>query len=306
MIKFQAFIGCAAMLAAVAVSADAQAQAQSQSQSQSQDSSAAANTASSPDVNLTPRRLVFGPNDRGVKEITVFNKTNATATYTISLVDEAMTPDGALVPADKAPDGEKAKLKSATPWVRFSPRQVTLGPQSAQTVRVQVRRPPDAAPGEYRTHFSVSAVPPADNGVDIAAAATGAQSNTLQVKLTPVYGIMIPIIVRNGDLPAQAGITDVRLVKGEARQGIQFDITRSGDRSVYGGIDIYLVGQGPEKKIAAIKGIGVYGEIGSRKVTLPIDPKAATIAPGSRVKIVYTDDELNPGKVLAQTEATLS
>ena len=299
--KFPVIIGCAAMLATAAVGADAQAP----SQSPPKDSSTA-NTATSPDVNLTPRRLVFGPNDRGVKEITVFNKTTATATYTIRLVDEAMTPDGALVAADKAPADEKAKLKSATAWVRFSPRQVTLGPQSAQTVRVQVRRPPDAAPGEYRTHFSVSAVPPADNGVDIAAAATGTQGNTLQVKLTPVYGIMIPIIVRNGELPAQAGITGVQLVKGAGREGIQFDITRAGSRSVYGGIDVYLVGEGADKKIAAIKGVGVYSEINSRKITLPIDPKAGPIAPGARVKIVYTDDELNPGKVLAETEATLS
>lgn len=299
--KIQAIIGCAAMLAAVASSADAQAQ----SQSQSKDSSAA-NTASSPDVNLTPRRVVFGPNDHGVKEITVFNRTNKTATYTIVLVDEAMTPDGSLVTLDKAPEDEKAKLKSATAWIRYSPRQVTLGPQEAQTVRVQVRRPADAPPGEYRTHFSVTAVPPPDTGVDINTATSDAQSNELKIALTPVYGIMIPIIVRTGELAAQAGITDVRLVKGSAREGVQFDITRSGDRSVYGGIDVYLVGQGGEKKIAGVRGVGVYGEIDHRQIVLPIDPKAGPIAPGSRVKIVYTDDELNPGKVLAETEATLS
>jgi hypothetical protein len=183
---------------------------------------------------------------------------------------------------------------------------VTLGPQEAQTVRVQVRRPADAPPGEYRTHFSVTAVPPPDTGVDINTATSDAQSNELKIALTPVYGIMIPIIVRTGELAAQAGITDVRLVKGSAREGVQFDITRSGDRSVYGGIDVYLVGQGGEKKIAGVRGVGVYGEIDHRQIVLPIDPKAGPIAPGSRVKIVYTDDELNPGKVLAETEATLS
>lgn len=299
--KFRAITACAAVLAAIAVNADAQSPAPAQKQD-----SSAANTATSPDVNLTPRRLVFGPNDRGVKEITVFNRTNATATYTIVLVDEAMTPDGALVTVDKAPDAEKSRLKSATSWVRYSPRQVTLGPQEAQTVRVQVRRPPDAAPGEYRTHFSVTAVPPPDTGVDINTAASGVQSNELKIRLTPVYGIMIPIIVRNGDLPAQAGIKDVRLVKGDGRQGIQFDITRTGDRSVYGGIDVYLLGSGDQKKIASIRGVGVYGEIDQRKMTLPLDAKAPPIAPGARVKIVYTDDELKPGTVLAETEATLS
>ena len=85
--KFGAITAFAAVLAALAVSADAQ--TQSAAQNQSQDNSAA-NTASSPDVNLTPRRVVFGPSDRGVKEITVFNRTNKTATYTIVLIDQAM------------------------------------------------------------------------------------------------------------------------------------------------------------------------------------------------------------------------
>jgi len=298
-------IGCAAMLAAASTSAVAFAQSQQQAQQQSQDSSAA-NTATSPDVNLTPRRVVFGPNDRGVKEITVFNRTNNTATYTIALVDQAMMPDGALVATDKAPEAEKARLKSANAWVRYSPRQVTLGPQQAQTVRLQIRPAAGAAPGEYRTHFTVTATPPADTGTDIAAAATGADSKELKIKLTPVYGIMIPIIVRTADLNAQAGIANVKFVKGGERNGIGFSITRAGDRSVYGGVEVFLLGNGSEKKIAAIRGVGVYGEIDHRDIVVPLDPKAPAVGPGSRVKIVYTDDELKPGTVLAQTEATLS
>jgi hypothetical protein len=248
---------------------------------------------------------VFGPNDRGVKEITVFNRTNRTATYTIVLLDRIMTPSGAIVGPDEAPADVKAKFHSATDWVRYSPRQVTLGPQQSQTVRIQARRPADLPPGEYRTHFSVTATPPPTTGTDIAAAAGGAANNELQIRLTPVYGIMIPIIVRTGELPAQAGISDVTLVKG-ARPAVRFDITRSGGRSLYGGIDVFLLGSGEQKKIASIRGLGVYGEIGHRTVSLPLAKDAPPVAPGSRVKIVYTDDELKPGTVLAETEATLS
>jgi len=301
--KFGAITAFAAVLAALAVSADAQ--TQSAAQNQSQDNSAA-NTASSPDVNLTPRRVVFGPSDRGVKEITVFNRTNKTATYTIVLIDQAMTPDGALVPIDKAPEAEKARLKSATSYIRYSPRQVTLGPQEAQTVRVQIRPPSGAAPAEYRTHFSVTAVPPPDAGLDIADAAGTVENKQLSVRLTPVYGIMIPIIVRTGELPAQASISDVKLVNQDGKKSIQFEVNRQGERSLYGGVEVFLLGQGEPKKAAAVRGVGVYGEIDARKVTLPLDPKAPAIGPGSRVKIVYTDDEMKPGTVLAETEATIS
>src|SRR5690348_15796320 len=104
--KLRAITACAAALVAISASAGAQ-----DAPAQPQDS-AAANVATSPDVNLTPKRIVFGPNDRGVKEITVFNRTNAGATYTIVLVDQLMTPTGAIVAPDKVSEAEKARMKS--------------------------------------------------------------------------------------------------------------------------------------------------------------------------------------------------
>jgi hypothetical protein len=240
-----------------------------------------------------------------VKEITVFNRTNGTATYTIILTDEVMTPDGAIVAAENGPAAEKARLRSALPYLRYSPRQMTLGPQESQTVRIQARPPAGDAPAEYRTHFSVTAAPPADTGVDIAAAASGAQSNDVLVRITPIYGIMIPIIVRTGDLSAQTSISEVHLVQAEGQRAIGFDLNRSGGRSVYGGIDMFLLGSGAPKKIGGIRGLGVYNEIDRRAVVIPLDANAPAVGPGSHVKIVYTDDELKPGTILAQAEATL-
>jgi hypothetical protein len=302
--KYRAMTAAAAVLAMLAGSAGAQDAQQAQQQDAS--ASAAPNAAVSGDVNLTPRRIVFGPRDRGVKEITIFNRTNGTATYTITLTDRAMTPDGELVAVDDAPAGEKERLKSALSFIRYSPRQMTLGPHESQTVRLQARPPAGELPAEYRTHFSVTATPPPDTGLDIAAAAGGARNDLLQVQITPIYGIMIPIIVRTGELSAQTSISNVHLVEAQGRRGIGFAINRSGGRSVYGGIDIYLEGSGSPKKIGGIRGLGVYGEIDQRRVVIPLDANAPPVGAGSRVKIVYTDDELNPGTVLAETEATLS
>jgi hypothetical protein len=300
--KYRAMTAVAAVLVMLGASAGAQ----DTQQPEGQETSAAPAAAASGDVNLTPRRLVFGPRDRGVKEITVFNRTNGTATYTIALTDQAMTTDGAIVAADKAPAAEQERLKSALSFIRYSPRQMTLGPHESQTVRLQARPPAGEPPAEYRTHFSVTATPPPDTGVDIAAAASGAQSNMLQVRITPVYGIMIPIIVRTGELSEQTSISNAHLVQTQGRRAIGFTIKRSGGRSVYGGIDIFLEGSGSPKKIGGIRGLGVYTEIDHRDVVIPLDADAPPVGAGSRVKIVYTDDELNPGTVLAETEATLS
>jgi hypothetical protein len=302
--NYRGMIAAAAALVALGGSADAQDSQPAQGQNAS--TSPPANVATSGDVNLTPRRIVFGPRDRGVKEITVFKRTDGTATYTITLTDQAMTPDGALVAASDAPAAEKARLKSALPFIRYSPRQMTLGPHESQTVRLQARPPAGEVPAEFRTHFSVTAMPPPDTGVDIAAAAAGARNDLLEVRVTPVYGIMIPIIVRTGELSAQVSISNVRMVETQGRRAIGFAINRTGDRSVYGAVDVYLEGSGSPKKIGGIHGLGVYGEIDQRRIVIPLDADAPAVGPGSRVKIVYTDDELNPGTVLAQTEATLS
>jgi hypothetical protein len=302
--KYRAMTAVAAVLVTLARSAGAQDAPQAPVQEVS--TSAPANTATSGDVNLTPRRLVFGPRDRGVKEITVFNRTDGTATYTITLTDRAMTPDGALVAPGDVSAAEQARLKSALDFIRYSPRQMTLGPHESQTVRLQARPPAGEAPAEYRTHFSVAATPPPDTGTDIAAAASGTQATSLQVRITPVFGIMIPIIIRTGDLSEQTSISNPRLVEAAGKRAIGFTIHRSGGRSVYGGIDIFLEGSGSPKKIGGIRGLGVYTEIDHRDVVIPIDADAPAVGRGSRVKIVYTDDELNPGTVLAETEATLS
>lgn len=295
-------------VAAALLSFGAGAHAQDTPQAPGQEASTSPppNAATSGDVNLTPRRIVFGPRDRGVKEITVFNRTAGTATYTITLTDQVMMPDGAIVAASEAPATEKERLKSALSFIRYSPRQMTLGPHESQTVRLQARPPAGEPPTEYRTHFSVTATPPADTGVDIAAAASGTTSNMLDVRITPIYGIMIPIFVRTGDLSAQVSISNVHMVETQGRRAIGFAIDRSGARSVYGAVDIYLERPGSSKKIGGIHGLGVYGEIDQRRVVIPLDTDAPAVGPGSRVKIVYTDDELNPGTILAQTEATLS
>jgi hypothetical protein len=303
--KYRAMTAVAAVLLTISMSAVAQDAGQAPAQDQASDEPPP-NATTSGDVNLTPRRIVFGPRDRGVKEITVFNRTNGTATYTITLTDQAMTPDGAIVAVDKASAAEQARLKSALDFIRYSPRQMTLGPHESQTVRLQARPPAGEPPAEYRTHFSVTATPPPDTGVDIAAAASGAQSDLLQVRITPVFGIMIPIIVRTGELSEQTSISNARLVEAQGKRAIGFTINRSGGRSVYGGIDIFLEGSGSPKKIGGIRGLGVYTEIDHRDVVIPLDADAPAVGRGSRVKIVYTDDELNPGAILAEAEATLS
>ena len=74
-------------------------------------------------------------------------------------------------------------------------------------------RPQGLPDGEYRVHMLFRAIPPATPVVQ----PTDEQPKGVQFKLTPVYGVTIPVIVRLGNLQATAGIANVHLEKKRRR-----------------------------------------------------------------------------------------
>jgi hypothetical protein len=256
---------------------------------------AVAAPASAQDVNLTPKRVVFADGAHSSAEVIVFNRGASTATFKIDLVERAMRPDGAMVET-----GQPGPA-SAAPFVRLSPRRVTLAPGETQVVRMQVRRPEGLAHGEYRTHLTVSRVPqPGDAAQVLTGSAKG-----VSVQLRPVYGMSIPIVVRQGQVSAEAGIEDVKPVQERGVPAVAFVLARRGTASVYGDLEVALIEGDKARPIAMAKGVGVYPEIESRRVVLSLAKGAPVLKPGARLRVTYTDDDVRPGAVLARREVVL-
>lgn len=94
------------------------------------------------DINLYPKRVVLDSRTR-VVSIGLFNKTANTGDYDIKVSDRMMTEDGQLVDlASVADPAIKARVKTASAFLRWSPRKVTLRGNEAQTVRVMARITP--------------------------------------------------------------------------------------------------------------------------------------------------------------------
>ena len=258
------------------------------------------------DINLYPKRVVIDEHNR-VASIGLYNRTTATGDYDLTVGDMMMTEDGRLVDLAAVTDtAAKARVRTASGFLRWSPHRVTLPGSEAQMVRVIAHVPPDLPPGEYRAHFSAIAVPPVDEGLSIQQAANQTQATGIGVRIVPRFGIAIPVIVRVGQTTLTVGFTDISLgaAPGGGRQ-INFTITRDGTRSAFG--DITVTPAGGRSIVAQIRGIGVYTELARRFVHIPIDPKADPrfTAPGARLTITYTDDDVAPGKVLARAEFTV-
>ncbi|WP_157083159.1 hypothetical protein [Novosphingobium lentum] len=258
------------------------------------------------DVNIFPKRVVIDPRQR-IGSIGLFNRVAASGDYEVTLGDLMMTEDGDLIALDKVTDPAlRARVHPAGPLLRWSPHRVTLAGNEAQTVRVMAHAAPDTPPGEYRSHFSIISVPPATDGLTIDSAAGAASPGGIGVRIVPRFGISIPVIVRVGETTLTVGLRDLAVSAPTASpRVIDLVITRDGTRSAFG--DLSVTAKGQRTPVAEIKGIGVYTEVGARKVHIPVAAKTdpQLLAHGAKLTVTYTDDDAAPGKILARQEFTV-
>ena len=184
--------------------------------------------------------------------------------------------------------------------IRYAPRRIMLEPGQPQSVRITARPPAELPDGEYRVHMSFRAVPDATPVAPApveAAPATG-----VQIKLTPIYGITIPLIVRKGQLEGAATIASAQVVRETTGSTLQLAMTRSGARSIYG--EIQVLKRGQREPVYLARGIAIYPELTARSLSLPLSPEQAVLLKGS-VRIEYREPAELGGKLIAALDATL-
>ncbi len=244
------------------------------------------------DLLVAPTRVILD-GSRGT-EVVLNNIGAEPATYRISLEIKRMTAEGGL--DEITEEDARPAERTALDMIAFSPRRVTLPPNQPQVVRVGVRVPEGTAPGEYRAHMLFRAVP------DATAAATGdakPAGEGVSIALTPIYGITIPVIVRVGDLGAEAAIGEAWVSETRDGPAFNFDLSRTGNRSVYG--DIEVTRPGAAEPLLVARGIAVYPEVGARKVSLRVPGELAAKLKGP-VRIRYTEDREIGGGTIDEAE----
>ena len=242
------------------------------------------------DLLVAPTRIVLN-GSRGT-EIVLSNIGDEVATYRISVELRRMKEDGSLEDVPAANDREK----TARDMIFYAPRRVTIAPNEPQTIRIAARAPKGLPDGEYRAHLLFRAVPP-PRPVRPATEIKG-----IAFELIPVYGVTIPVVIRMGNLQAKVGIANVQLTKDDGKPAVALDLTRAGDRSVFG--DVRVFKPGVKDPIAVQRGVAVYTEIGTRHLVIPVQPDFAAGAAGPvTVDFVETSDA---GPIsLAETKTVL-
>ena len=245
---------------------------------------------------VTPKRVVFDGVKRS-EELNIANTGKDTATYIISFIQIRMTKDGQVEQITE-PD---TLQNFADKYLRFFPRRITLAPNEAQTVKVQVIRTNEITPGEYRSHLYFRAVPN-DKPLGEKEPET---DNSISVKLVPIFGISLPVIIRNGTTSAQLHFSDVGMDTTKIPV-LKMTLNRTGNISVYGDVSVdYISPSGKVTKVGMAKGLSVYTPNTLRNFSLQLEAKPEIDFHQGKIHVAFTDQSAKPLK-LAEDEITLN
>jgi hypothetical protein len=247
---------------------------------------------------IMPKRIVFEGNKRS-ETLNLANTGIDTATYVISLIQIRMNEDGSF---EKITEPDSAQL-FADKNIRFYPRSVTLAPNEAQTVKIQVIKANEMLTGEYRSHLYFRANPaPKPLGEEV----VNAKDSTLSVRLTPIFGISIPVIVRKGISDATVKISAIKMDYQKGKDtAINITFNRSGNMSVYGDVLVdHISPQGKVTRVGVVKGMAVYTPGASRSFHMVLDKSLGVNYSEGKLKVVYADQSPRP-ITLAEAEIVL-
>ncbi|HWR11530.1 MAG TPA: hypothetical protein VN445_06900 [Rectinemataceae bacterium] len=247
---------------------------------------------------VAPTRVVFEGRTR-VVEMYLVNNSESTKTYAIGFENFRIAASGAMERTDEPED----QSRSANDLLRITPRRVVLEPKKQQVVRLQLVKSSGLTDGEYRSSIVFKIIP--DSVADDVLASSPQEG--ISVNLIPVYGVVIPVIVRIGTTSAAVSLVDMvySAASGSDAPSLSFSILRSGNRSVYGDIEVSY--RAPGRKPIVVgrrKGLSVYSSADRKnlKVSL-LFPEGLSPLSGGEFTVRYIDSEEVKGKTLLAAES---
>lgn len=243
---------------------------------------------------VTPKRVVFEGNKRS-EELNLANVGKDSATYLISLIQIRMNEDGKFERITQPDPGQNFADRN----LRFFPRTVTLAPGEAQTIKLQIVKASELPPGEYRSHLYFRANPPSRPlGEEI----IPEKDSVLSVRLIPVFGISIPVIIRNGESTATVKISEVVFqMTNDSMPAVNMTFNRSGNMSVYGDIAVdHISLQGKTTRVGIVKGLAIYTPNTKRRFHLPLEKNKTVDYHSGKLHLVYSDQSSRAIKLAEQ------
>ena len=249
------------------------------------------------DLLISPLRIVFeGP--KKFQEINLANVGKDTSIYVVSVIDIRMKDDGSFEQITVPDSGQNFAGK----YLRFFPRRVTLAPNEAQVVKIQLIKTNEMEPGEYRSHLYFRSVP---DETPLGEKKPVKESGSLSVHLVPIFGITTPVIIRMGENTSAVTFSDLSFKMVDNIPKLSVTFNRTGSMSVYGDLKVdFVSAMGRVTLVKLVKGIGVYTPNAVRHFVMDLDTDKGVDFRMGKLHITYTLQTSD--KSLKVVEAELS
>jgi hypothetical protein len=175
----------------------------------------------------------------------------------------------------------------ATSNVRFFPRSVTLGPNEAQVVKIQLIKTNELTAGEYRSHLYFRAVP---KQKPLGEEDKVKDTTTISVKLTPIFGITIPVLIRVGESTTKVTLTELSFQSvNDTIPRLSMVFNRSGNMSVYGDIAVdYISLHGKVTRVGVANGVAVYTPNTVRRFQFNLNKTSGVDYSSGTLRVIYS------------------
>jgi len=252
------------------------------------------------DLLLYPKRIVF-EGSKKYQTLNVANTGKDSVRYFISVIQIRMKDDGSFETITQPDSAQYFADKN----FRFFPRNVVLGPNESQTIKMQLINTGQLATGEYRSHLYFRAEPEKQPLGD---EMIRKDSSTISVKLVAVFGISIPVIIRIGETDRNISFSDMILSKGkDSLPFLKITFNRTGNMSAYGDISVdHISLQGKITRVGIVRGMALYTPNLVRHFNLPLDNKAAVDYHSGKLHVLYTSQADAKSVKIAESELLLN
>jgi P pilus assembly chaperone PapD len=170
---------------------------------------------------------------------------------------------------------------SAAKIIRFSPKRFTILPKATQKIRFNLRNKRDTVAQEYRSHVKVICKAIQDVNTQ------SLSGEFASVIIKPVLVYNIPLVVRPRKLTADVSIENINEGPNNT---LLLDLKRSGERSVYGMLNIY---DEENELVTSSRSFPIYHETTSKPLSINLPNFQGQI-----LKVEFIEDEKKSGNLV--------
>jgi P pilus assembly chaperone PapD len=248
-----------------------------------------------------PKRIVFEGTQK-IHELTLANTGQDTARYIISFVQIRMREDGGFENITQPDSGQFF----ADSYLRIFPRTVTLAPNESQLIKVQLIKSNLLTEGEYRSHLYFRLVPE-NKPLLSSGQGTVQDSTSISVRLVPIFGMTIPVIIREGESTTKVNISNLSFeMVNDTTPTFNFVINRTGNMSTYGDIKVdHISPTGKTTEVCNIQGVAVYTPNLIRRCVINLEKIPDVDYHNGKLHVVYLAQREDKGALISEAELQL-